>query len=143
MRENRLTVSQAARRAGLSPKAVRLYEGKGLLDPVPRTQAGYRLYRQQDVDVLRFVRQARALGLKLGDIGEIIDLQRQGGQPCQRVLGIVEARLKEIDQALQDLRALRRTLRQARETALQSQDQGQAAVVCRIIESVVDDGKIA
>ncbi len=141
MTENKLlTVSRAARHAGLSSKAVRLYESKGLLDPAPRTRAGYRLYNSEDVAVLRFVRQARALDLSLGEIREIIDLQRHGAQPCGHVLGIVESRLKEVEQALRDLRALRRTLRQAKETALESQSLGQPVVVCRIIESA-NDGK--
>ncbi len=130
-----MTVSRAARRAGLTPKAVRLYESKGLLDPAPRTWAGYRLYQDDDVEVLRFVRQARALGLNLADIREIIDLQRHGAQPCGRVLGLVEARLKEVDRALRDLRALRRTLQRARAAAVKSQARGDDAVVCRIIES--------
>jgi DNA-binding transcriptional MerR regulator len=131
-----MTVGRAARRAGLTPKAVRLYESKGLLDPAPRTDAGYRLYQDEDVEVLRFVRQARALGLNLAEIGEIIDLQRHGAQPCGRVLSLVETRLKEVDRALRDLRALRRTLQGAREAATDSQARGDAAVVCRIIESV-------
>ncbi len=130
-----MTVSRAARRAGLTPKAVRLYESKGLLDPAPRTDAGYRLYQDEDVEVLRFVRQARALGLNLAEIGEIIDLQRRGAQPCGRVLGLVETRLKEVDRALRDLRALRRTLHRARDAATDSQARGDDAVVCRIIES--------
>jgi len=133
--EKSLTVSRAARRAGLTPKAVRLYERKGLLTPAPRTEAGYRLYQDQDVAVLQFVRRARALGLNLGDIREIIDLQRHGAQPCGRVLGIVDARLQEVDQALRDLRALRTALRKARAATTESQARGDAAVVCRIIES--------
>jgi len=139
--EKPMTVSRAARRAGLTPKAVRLYESKGLLDPAPRTGAGYRLYQDQDVEVLRFVRQARALGLNLGAIREIIDLQRHGAQPCGRVLGIVDARLKEVDRALRDLRALRRALQKARAAASDSQARGDDAVVCRIIESA--DGETA
>ncbi len=130
-----MTVGRAARRAGLTPKAVRLYENKGLLDPTPRTEAGYRLYQDADVEVLRFVRQARALGLNLAEVREIIDLQRRGAQPCGRVLGIVESRLKEVDQALRDLRALRRTLRRAEQAAKDGQTRGETAVVCRIIES--------
>ncbi len=129
-----MTVSRAARRAGLTPKAVRLYESKGLLKPAPRTGAGYRLYQDDDVEVLRFVRQARALGLNLADIREIIDLQRHGAQPCGRVLGLVDARLQEVDRALSDLRALRRTLQRARAAAGESQARGDDAVVCRIIE---------
>jgi DNA-binding transcriptional MerR regulator len=135
VQDKAMTVGRAARRAGLTPKAVRLYESKGLLDPAPRTDAGYRLYQDEDVEVLRFVRQARALGLNLAEIGEIIDLQRHGAQPCGRVLGLVETRLKEVDQALRDLRALRRTLQRAREAATDSQARGDDAVVCRIIES--------
>ncbi len=130
-----MTVSRAARRAGLTPKAVRLYESKGLLDPAPRSGAGYRLYQDADVEVLRFVRQARALGLNLAAIREIIDLQRQGAQPCGRVLGIVDTRLGEVDLALRDLRALRRALQSARDAARDSQTRGHGAVVCRIIES--------
>ena len=130
-----MTVSRAARRAGLTPKAVRLYESKGLLDPAPRTGAGYRLYEDEDVEVLQFVRQARALGLNLADIREIIDLQRHGAQPCGRVLGLVDTRLKEVDRTLRDLRALRRALQRARAAASESQARGDDAVVCRIIES--------
>ncbi len=134
-----MTVSRAARRAGLTPKAVRLYESKGLLDPAPRTRAGYRLYQEQDVEVLRFVRQARALGLNLAEIREIIDLQRHGAQPCGRVLGIVDTRLKEVDRALRDLRALRRALQTARAAASESQARGEDAVVCQIIESAAGE----
>jgi MerR family regulatory protein len=39
-----LTIGEAARRAGLTRKAVRLYEARGLLPPVERTESGYRLY---------------------------------------------------------------------------------------------------
>ncbi len=130
-----MTVGQAARRAGLTPKAIRLYEGKGLVAPAPRTQAGYRLYQEQDVQRLQFVRQARTLGLNLAEIREVIDLQRGGAQPCERVLGIVEARLEEIDRAVRDLQGLKRVLRRARETARQSRSRGAGAVICRIIES--------
>ncbi len=48
--EKPMTVSRAARRAGLTPNAVGLYENKGLLDPAPRSGAGHRLYQDQDVD---------------------------------------------------------------------------------------------
>ncbi len=134
-----MTVSRAARRAGLTAKAVRLYESKGLLEPAPRTDAGYRLYQDKDVEMLRFVRQARALGLNLAEIREIIDLERGGAQPCGRVLGIVNARLKEVEVALRDLRALRRGLQRARNRASDSQARGNHAVVCQIIESATGE----
>ncbi len=131
----RLTVGQAAGGTGLSPKAIRLYEARGLLPPADRTPSGYRLYSDRDVAVLHFIRQAKALGLRLAEIKEIIDLQRRGAQPCQRVLGILEARIQEIDRILGDLRALQRGLQGARQVAQEARSQGQATVVCPIIES--------
>ena len=55
-----MTVGRAAQAAGLTRKAVRLYEERGLLPPAQRTAAGYRLYNQDDVDTLTFIRRARA-----------------------------------------------------------------------------------
>lgn len=50
------TVGKAAQAAGLSAKAVRLYEAKGLLAEAPRTDAGYRVYTDEDIAILRFIR---------------------------------------------------------------------------------------
>lgn len=54
-----MTVGTAAKAAGVSAKAVRLWEAKGLLPPAERTQAGYRLFSNNDVAVLQFIRQAK------------------------------------------------------------------------------------
>lgn len=130
-----MTVGQAAKRAGVSDKAVRLYESRGLLEPAERSEAGYRRFTDEDVAVLRFVRQARALGLHLEEIRDIIELQRAGAQPCGKVLQLVEAHIREIDRTMADLKALRRSLLRARRTAAESSRNGDAAVVCQIIES--------
>ena len=130
-----ITVGEAARRAGVSPKAVRLYEARGILPPAERTESGYRTYSDQDVELLRFVRRARALGLRLEEIGRILDLQRQGAQPCDTVIQLLERHISDIDRTLADLKALRRALAGALEGAKTSAQQGNDAVVCRIIES--------
>lgn len=76
-----LTVGQAARASGLTPKAVRLYEARGLIPPPHRTEAGYRLYRDEDVATLRFIHRAKTLGLTLDEIRNVLDLQRDGQPP--------------------------------------------------------------
>ena len=130
-----ITVGQAARRTGLTPKALRLYEARGLLEPAERTESGYRVYSQRNVDVLRFIRRARSLGLRLEEIKEIMDLERGGVQPCGEVLQLLGAHIQEIDRTIADLRTLRGTLVQVRAAAEASDQRGEAAVVCRIIES--------
>ena len=129
-----ITVGEAARRAGVSPKAVRLYEAKGILPPAERTTSGYRTYREGDVQVLRFVRRARALGLRLEEIGRILDLQRQGAQPCDTVVQLLEGHLRDIDRTIRELRALRKDLASALDVAKTSAERGDEVVVCPIIE---------
>lgn len=129
-----LTIGQAADRTGLTPKAIRLYERKGLLPPPRRSDAGYRLYGDDDLVVLAFIRRARTLNLRLDEIADILDLQRGGEQPCGRVLAILDTRIAEIDRSIVDLTHLRRALDSARRAARAGQHRGQDAVICHIIE---------
>jgi MerR family copper efflux transcriptional regulator len=129
-----VTVGRAAALTGLSPKAIRLYESKGLLPEAERTESGYRLFGDDDLDVLHFIRQAKTLDLTLDEIRDILDLQRCGEQPCARVTGMLDSHLAEIDQKLADLRRLRRSLLDARRAATAARRRGSDAVVCRIIE---------
>ena len=133
-----MTVGAAAEAAGVSTKAVRLWESKGLLPTAQRTEAGYRLFTDEDVAVLRFIRQAKALDLSLAEIKDILDLQRGGGAPCDRVTELLDAHVAEIDRTLADLRQLRHSLTTVRRAARDSQRRGEDAVVCRLIETVSD-----
>ncbi len=130
-----LTIGEVAKQTGLSPKAIRLYEADGLIPPPERTQAGYRTYDEHDVALLRFIGQARALDLRLEEIKEILELQQASGQPCGRVLELLDTHIAGIDKTIGALQELRATLLQARYTAEASSRRGEQAVVCRLIES--------
>jgi len=135
------TVGQAARKTGLSAKAIRLYELRGLLPTVPRSAVGYRLFNKADIEVLRFIRQARTIGLHLDEIAEVLVLQRSGQAPCERVLAMLDAHLSEIDNVLSDLYAVRSALAEAHLAARASRqpDQpDQPAVICQIIQGSSD-----
>ncbi|MFI5520511.1 heavy metal-responsive transcriptional regulator [Streptomyces platensis] len=131
-----LTVGRVAKQTGLSPKAVRLYEANGLIDPPERTAAGYRTYTESALPKLHFIRQAQTLGLSLKEIKRILDLQRQGRQPCELVTDLLDEHLTEIDRRIADLRSLRETLQTARDRADQAAGRGEPGVICHIIESV-------
>jgi DNA-binding transcriptional MerR regulator len=130
-----MTIGQAARRSGLSPKAIRLYENKGLLEAVDRTASGYRNYSNEDVAVLSFIRQAKSLDLRLDEIRDVIDLQRGGAQPCQTVLTLLDRHIADVDRTIADLRGLRTSLARARSSAKASSQNGQDGIICQIVES--------
>jgi len=129
------TVSQATQQAGVTRKAIRTWEDKGLLPPAERTEAGYRLFTGDDIAVLRFIRQARTLGLTLAEINDILGLQRGGAQPCGGVTQLLDAHIDQIDRTLAELEQPRAALLGARRTADQTRRAGGGAVVCRIIET--------
>ncbi|CAN5350007.1 Zn(2+)-responsive transcriptional regulator [soil metagenome] len=130
-----VTVGNAAEQTGLSAKAIRIYERKGLLAEAERTQAGYRLFTADDVAILHFIRRAKTLDLGLDEIKDILDLQRGGEQPCQRVTSMLDTHLADIDQKLTDLGTLRDSLRTVRRAAANASRDGNTAIICHIIES--------
>ena len=127
------TVGKAAEAAGLSAKSVRLYEAKGLLPQAERTDAGYRTYTGDDITALRFIRQAKALGLSLGEIRDILDIRRGGTAPCRHVLTLLDQRIREVDRTIAELRQLRQALAHTRSAAARHQAEDTESV-CGIID---------
>jgi MerR family transcriptional regulator, copper efflux regulator len=138
--QDTFTVGQVARMTGLSGKAIRLYELRGLLPTLPRSARGYRLFDKADIEVLRFIRQARTIGLRLDEIAEVLVLQRSGHAPCERVLAMLDAHLSEIDNTLSDLYAVRSALAEAYAAAGASHQPDQQSFICQIIQGSPDGG---
>jgi MerR family copper efflux transcriptional regulator len=132
------TVGAAAKAVGVSAKAVRIWEAKGLLPPATRTEAGYRLFSDDDIAILRFILRARTLGLTLPEIKDILDLHRQGTAPCEQVTVLLDQHIRDIDRAIAELQALRASLAAALKAARSDRRRGRTATVCRIIESTDD-----
>lgn len=128
------SVGEAARAAGVSTRAVRLYEAKGLLAEPGRTSAGYRVLTDDHVDTLEFIRRGRSLGLSLNDIGEIMDIAASGRPCCDRTRALLARRVSQIDAAIADLTRLRATIVDAQ---LMPVDQV-AGTRCAVIESARD-----
>ncbi|MEZ4676079.1 MAG: MerR family transcriptional regulator [Caldilineaceae bacterium] len=66
------TIGQLAKRTGLRTSALRYYEDQGLLQPVTRTNAGYRLYDQRAEQIVRFIGRAQRLGFSLTEIERLL-----------------------------------------------------------------------
>ena len=64
---------------------------------------------------LLFIKKAQALGLKLSDVREVLEISSGGKPPCEHVRATVSARLVEVEERLRELRALRATLRETLE----------------------------
>jgi len=75
---------QRRKRLGLRSSAIRCYEVHGLLSS-QRLPNGYRVYDDDAIAALRFVRRAQAFGMTLHEIRQLLELSGGGQQPCVRV----------------------------------------------------------
>jgi len=108
-----LKIGELAHRAGVTAKAIRFYERTQVLPPATRATNGYRLYGDEAVEMLRFIKQATGLGLTLAEIKEIIAIRRGGRPPCAHVHRLLRDKAVELDRKLKDLLELRRRIRQS------------------------------
>lgn len=99
-----LRVGDLARRTGLTVRTLHHYDEIGLLTPSGRSEAGYRLYSQADVQRLHGIQTMRQMGLALSDIGEL--LAGEGIEP-QRIIG---QQIRALDQQIAQATELRTRL---------------------------------
>ncbi len=100
-------MSKLAEEAGTSPDTVRYYERIGLLPETERSASGYRLYGEEAVERLRFIKRAQRFGLRLEAIGELLDVRRRGLCPCGHTRRLLEERVAELDEEMSSLARLR------------------------------------
>jgi|SRR5215213_6781929 len=105
-----LKIGEVSRKSGVGVEALRFYEKGGLLDSPSRTYSGYRVYGEEVLERLAFIKRAQALGFSLDEIRRIIDDARKGESPCDEVREIVRRRLAELDERMREMRLYRKEL---------------------------------
>lgn len=106
-----LTVKQVARRVGLPTPTIRYYDRIGLVCAQERSASGYRMYSEIDEGRLHFIRRAKLLGLSLEEIRELMAAADGGcGSTVPELDRLLERKVREIDEQIVELTALRERL---------------------------------
>ena len=126
-----LTIGLVARRVGIRPLAIRCYEAQGILRPAARPASGYRVYSDDAVKLLLFVKRSQSLGISLKEMKPLIHLASQGQQHCGLVKQLARTHLKDIDQKSTGLETLRKQLHKLLRDKIA---RPHANEICRMIE---------
>ena len=105
-----MTIGEAAARSRVPAKTIRFYEESGLIRPAQRLGNRYRAYDDNDVQTLRFIHRARALGFSLKEIGELLELYRDRRRASREVKRLALAHVEQLDQRIAELTGLRNAI---------------------------------
>lgn len=130
-----MNIGEAARASGVSAKMIRYYEGVGLIPRVGRTEAGYRVYTEQDTHSLRFVRRARDLGFSVEQIGELLALWRDRDRASVDVKQLAIEHIWDLEDRVARMMEMVATLRH-----LANHCHGDQRPDCPIIEELAEPG---
>lgn len=125
------TISQLARAVGVPTTTLRYYERIALLRPEDRTGANYRLYGDESLRRVRFVRAAQAIGFALDDIRALLGERDDTTLSCREVQALIEARLSDVEKRLKDLRHVQRALKTTLAKCQESEGR-----VCYVMDSL-------
>ena len=105
-------IGEIAHQTGVSVETLRFYEKRRLLSAPPRTEGGFRLYTDDAVQQVRFIKQAQSLGLTLDDVQQLLTgrQRRTHVASCRKVRDLLTRRIEDIDARIKELREFRRTL---------------------------------
>lgn len=105
-----IAIGQLSAKTGVKVPTIRFYEEIGLMAAPPRTEGNQRRYGQTEVDRLNFIRNARELGFEVEDIRELLAMAAEPQASCHQADSIAMNHLREIDQRIDRLTALRAEL---------------------------------
>lgn len=126
------TISQLAHAAEVPTTTVRYYERIMLVEPEARNAANYRLYSEESLQKLKFIRAAQAVGFTLDDVKKLVSPPTNTTAYCRKVQSLTEKRLAEVDQRLKDLGHVQRVLK----TSLQKCKDTEQVDCCHVMEAL-------
>ena len=124
-------IGRLSRETGCNIETIRYYEKAGLLPAPPRTPGGHRLYADEHMRRLGFIRRSRELGFSLDDIRALLGLADGENPNCGKVREITLHHLQGVREKISDLGRLERTL-----TTISAACEGGVAPDCPIIDAL-------
>jgi Hg(II)-responsive transcriptional regulator len=105
-----LTVGKLAKQAHVNRETVRYYERRRLLLRPSRSVSGYRVFPEEALKRLKFIRHAKLLGFSLEEIKELLELRLSSADACDRVRKSTELKIADIERKIQALDEMKRVL---------------------------------
>lgn len=129
-------IGKLADLAGCQVVTIRYYEKEGLLNKPARSEAGYRLYTERDVERLKFIRHCRSHGMALAEIKALLAMRETPDRDCAAINDLVDRHIGEVEAQIRSLERLKDHLVLLRKKC----PHGGAVSSCGIMRDLADRG---
>ncbi len=103
------SISEISDLVGMTTRTIRYYEEIGLLNSIKRLEGGKRIYTEDDLRRLKFIKRLKVLGLSLNDMKELEDIyfvSRSNRAALNKLLDILDKHIAEIQKRMNSLKKL-------------------------------------
>jgi len=104
------TIGKVAARAQLSADSIRFYEREGLLSPAQKTESGYRLYTDEAIRRLNFIKHAQQCGFSLSEIRDLLELKGHDRSCCNDVYRLALEKKLQLKSKIKALKTMSQAL---------------------------------
>ncbi|MEK7355721.1 MAG: Cu(I)-responsive transcriptional regulator [Bdellovibrionota bacterium] len=126
-----MNIGEAAKVSGVNAKLIRHYESIGVVPKALRSESGYRVYSEIDVNTLAFVKRARGLGFSMKEIKKLVGLWRNRSRTSSDVKTLALTHVEEMEEKVAELQVMIKTLKH-----LARNCHGDARPECPIIDGL-------
>lgn len=131
----RLKIGEVSKQTGVAVGALRYYEELGLLS-AERGRNGYRYYSPAAVQQVQFIKKAQGIGFSLDDIGQVLNLHKQGNVPCDLVQSLLQEKIEQLSCQIEEMQAFKGSLEVYRDQWASVHPRAEAGDICPLIETL-------
>lgn len=131
-----MNIGEASAASGVSAKMIRYYEQIGLIKPSARSGNNYRVYGEDEVHVLRFIKRARSLGFSLEETERLLALWQDRARESAAVKDVATAHIADLERRIAEMQAMVKTLKHLAHCC-----GGDNRPDCPILEDLAGQGK--
>jgi len=111
MEEKKLSIGELAGQLKINPKTIRYYEDIKLLPRPKRGDNNYRVYSEDTLKRLHFIKKTQNLGFTLKEIKKVLSISDRGNDPCEHIGELLKLRIVELNKKLLELKELQTKLK--------------------------------
>lgn len=124
---------------GIPSRTIRYYESIGFLTKAKRNKSNYRIYTEEDIKIINFIKKSKLLGFSLDEIKSLLNIKENGNSPCKKVIELIENHIIEIDKRIKEMNDFKNRLENTLNSFKNNYDMGKSGHICGLIEKLIDE----